>query len=246
MASVPAMAQAYFATTARYLSGNHRIALRAEIVRELVGDGLNSILDLGCGNGAVAAVLNGPKTLVDNSPAMVSEGRKVGRAICADLHDFTGQFDLVLCIGILAHTGDTEETLAAVARNMKPGGRCVIQFSAAERWINRVAALMFALAGRHYRETPRREVMSAAARLGLQPVAERSHLLLLPGMQRLLGQWIVPYDRLTRRFGYGLDTLVMFERGVIIHRVPTRLVRRASRRGHSSRNGGQAPDLSAD
>jgi SAM-dependent methyltransferase len=115
MATVPVRAEQFFSEPARYLSGNFRIALRSELVREMAGSSPGEILDLGCGNGAVVAALDGPKTLVDNSPAMIAEARGVGRAIRADLHDFRGQFDLVLCVGVLAHTHDTAKTLAAVA-----------------------------------------------------------------------------------------------------------------------------------
>jgi hypothetical protein len=99
---------------------------------------------------------------------------------------------------------------------MKPGARCVIQFSDADRWINRLAGVLFRIKGRHYRPTKRREVMAAAKSVGLHPIAERSHLLVLPGMQRLLGRWLVPYDRLTRKLGYGLDTLMLLERHAAI------------------------------
>src|SRR4051794_31213215 len=110
---------AYFATPEPYLKQNHRIALRSEIVTELVGrpEG-KRILDLGCGNGAVSLPLavRNSVILVDNSAAMLNEARRFAEALRlrsyelhqADANDVNIEpVDVILALGLLAHVDDT-------------------------------------------------------------------------------------------------------------------------------------------
>ena len=113
-------------------------------------------------------------------------------------------YDVVLCIGVLAHVNSIEEIIAKVASFVKPGGRCVFQLSDSSAPFSRVGRCFYA--ARHflsrssldYKPMTLPEVVSVAARHGLTTLSSRRHLLLLfPGMARLLGRWLIPYDLFT-------------------------------------------------
>jgi ubiquinone/menaquinone biosynthesis C-methylase UbiE len=220
-----ARAKQYFATSARYLSRNHRIAIRAEIVAELVGDLRGKrILDLGCGNGEVSAQFLPANHVVmlDQSAQMIAQAQVVAKGaehVCGDILGYTGApFDLILCIGVLAHVDSTVAVIASIARNLSPGGRCVLQLSDSRKPLNRLAALLRRIARRalRYRDTPLDETVFIAERYGLRVIDRCDHLLLLPGMGRVLGQALVGWDRIVRRVPWlarhGLDTVLLLER----------------------------------
>ena len=52
--------------------------------------------------------------------------------------------------------------------------------------------------------------------MGLTPVAQKSHLLILPGVSRLLGRTLLSYDRLVRRTAWlerhASETLLLLRR----------------------------------
>ena len=150
---------AYFARAGPYLRRNHRIALRSEIVRDLIGEPSGKrILDLGCGNGAISLpyAKSNAIVLVDNSAAMREAARHTAAelavtsytALKADASSVEAEpADIVLAIGVLAHVDDPAAILAAAARNLKGGGLLVLQLSDAERPLNRLRTCSFACAG---------------------------------------------------------------------------------------------------
>ena len=230
MATNPISA-AYFADAEPYLKRNHRITLRSEIVGELVGQPRGKrILDLGCGNGAISLPLaeHNSVILVDNSAAMLSAAERHAKtlnienyeAIHADVCGVSVEpVDIVLALGVLAHVDESLAVLQAMARNLKPGGVAVLQFSDSRRLLNRLSQLLFRVRGRQYRKTPRGEILKAADATGLRLVDERSHLLIIPGMPRLMGRTLLTYDRFLRRrhpklSAHGLDTLLLLAKPV--------------------------------
>lgn len=218
---------AYFSKAEPYLRRNYRIEARSELVRDLIGRPSGArILDLGCGNGAISLqyAASNSVILVDNSAAMLdAAGRKATElgvaysALQADACDVEVEpVDIVLAIGILAHVAESEGLIAAAARNLKSGGRLVLQFSDAGLPLNRLGSVLFRLRGRRYRRTPRAEILEIAEANALRLVGERSHLLVVPGMPRLIGRLLLPYDRLVRRLPWlarhGLDTLLLLQK----------------------------------
>lgn len=224
------LADAYFSEPRRYLAGNHRVRLRAEIVKDMLGDLASAeILDLGCGDGAVAQAILSPGSravLVDKSPAMVFEAKKrvpTARCVQADLESYRGSpADVVLALGVLAHINANDMALDSISRNLKPGGLCVIQLSDSRRLVNRLSGLVFGLRNilqkdaPRYRRTSKRDLIHAARRYGLKLIEQRNHLLIFPGLQRLLGPLLVPYDRMIQKAPWlakhGMDTLLLFRK----------------------------------
>jgi SAM-dependent methyltransferase len=185
-------------TPVAYYSGNFRVLLRQQIVRELAGEP-KRILDLGCGSAAISLGLpHEHVTGVDNSPAMVAVAKGQGpasfEAVECDLHDFLGAepYDLALCLGVLAHVPRPRRVLETIACNLATEGRVIVQLCDRRQPLNW-------LWGWRYRLTSRREVLRDAAELGLIVVEERQHLVLFPGLDRLLGRFLLPYDRWVQR-----------------------------------------------
>jgi SAM-dependent methyltransferase len=88
------------------------------------------ILDAGCGDGALAALLTAPKVVcVDQSPAAVEAARARGlEAFQADIQELPfedASFDVVMCNWTLYHVADLDRGLSEIARVCRPGGRLV-------------------------------------------------------------------------------------------------------------------------
>ena len=132
-----------FADPQPYLRNNPYVDLRAEAVRRLLPrrEGL-SIIDLGCGDGLISIPLATDSCdllLVDSSAGMLDRARSnvpTGamnrvRYECVDLADFESRqkFDIVLCIGVLAHVRNPAATLRQIADLVGPHGCAVVQLT---------------------------------------------------------------------------------------------------------------------
>ena len=94
--------------------------------------GGESILDAGCGTGAMARVLKAAGHevwAVDCTPEMVAmvDGH-VDRALVADLNELRLErtFDLILCIGALEFSPDARTVLARLRSHLATGGRLIL------------------------------------------------------------------------------------------------------------------------
>ena len=127
-------------------SGRHFIFhKRIEAVRSLCAGSSGSILDCATGTGHVtAAALSAGRfkeaDLIDLSPAMIARARQqIAPGDCrlsfveSDIFDFLKscrkEYNLILCIGLLAHTGRLDELLTLLRPRMKAGGRILLHSS---------------------------------------------------------------------------------------------------------------------
>ena len=109
----------------------------ADFVRRL--DRAQRALDLGCGDGRLAALLEADElTLADVSPvALERAGRRLPQARLVELDPDAplplgdGAFDLVLCAETLEHVRDVQLFLSEVRRVLRPSGRLAITTPAA-------------------------------------------------------------------------------------------------------------------
>jgi 2-polyprenyl-3-methyl-5-hydroxy-6-metoxy-1,4-benzoquinol methylase len=137
--------KSWFEAPRKYLE--HRrfdIRIRMETVREYVKDGeFDQALDIGCGDGSISLPLLDRLrrlTLLDISSNMLaiaksnipSESSGKVDLINADLlrADLKpGAFDLILCLGILAHVDSPGNVIKELSHLAKPGARVVLEFT---------------------------------------------------------------------------------------------------------------------
>ena len=96
-----------------------------------------TILEAGCGAGRFSEILleaGAHLQAVDLSSAVEAnhancrgfDHYSVCQASIVELPFAPEQFDIVICIGVIQHTPDPEETMAALCRQVKPGGMLVV------------------------------------------------------------------------------------------------------------------------
>jgi SAM-dependent methyltransferase len=95
------------------------------------------VIEAGCGRGALAAALADlgyEVTGVDRDADMAAAARERGvRVIHADIHDVSGEYDVVLFTRSLHHAENLDSTLAHAATLIAPDGQIVIEEFAWER-----------------------------------------------------------------------------------------------------------------
>lgn len=221
-------AKSYFGDD-KYHRKSYMSVRRSEIVSNLLNDIRGkSILDLGSGSGTVSLPLLpqcGHLTLLDYSQSALDIARsrvpaeymnKIDFKV-DDLLRFRGDapYDVVLCIGVLAHVDSTEDVLRAVVANLAPGGQAIVQMTPAENLLSRLFFGASPMRPLKYRATRGKDVIQSASSLGLQLVARQRHLLLVPGAMQLLGPVLLPYDRWIARSPlsrFGVSELLLFRR----------------------------------
>src|SRR5579863_8950222 len=133
----------FFDRTDRYLANNINIEIRRKVVRDLVGDIRNSrILDLGCGDGSISQQFLASSislTLVDTSQNMLEAARSQTPSELRTNVEYVNEdssryqspskYDLVLCLGLLAHVDSVESAIRNIAELLKADGRCVLQIT---------------------------------------------------------------------------------------------------------------------
>lgn len=134
-----------FEVPEKYLRPRHfDIRIRAETVQQFTEKlTVDNVLDIGCGDGSLSLPLL-PRckrlTLLDLSSKMLELARKkvpVERLNDVDLinGNFIGaklqpqSFDLILCIGVLAHVDSPAAVIAEVTRLAKPGASVILEFT---------------------------------------------------------------------------------------------------------------------
>jgi SAM-dependent methyltransferase len=224
-------AHAFFETDA-YAEGNPVIPIRAQLVAQMLS-GLRGarVLDLGCGDGSVSRPLleaGNDVTLVDFSNEMLRRaqarelrtGSGKARYVEADVLEWEpdAPYDVVLCIGVLAHIESPSRLLGRVATATRPGGTAIVQITDLGRILGRLVTYYSRWRRREgYRlnEFTRATLVALARGHGLLPSGERSYGFLLPGTGHLPYRW---HLWLEERFASGLpakigtDVLLSFER----------------------------------
>lgn len=122
-------------------NSSDRIAIRSQIVQQFLGDRSGvKILDIGCGDGSLSLPLlnkNNHITLVDISDQMIAQARKnIPTQLIHNVNLINGsfelvsddsKFDIVLCVGVIAHVPNVELLWQKIATTLKPGGLLIIE-----------------------------------------------------------------------------------------------------------------------
>jgi 2-polyprenyl-3-methyl-5-hydroxy-6-metoxy-1,4-benzoquinol methylase len=136
--------KSFFAQPEQYLEGkgSFNIHIRSEVVGSFIGDkDFRSILDIGCGNGAISLPLLRPDvqlTLLDVSDEMLSIARsRIPREFSSSVELINEGFmhaklrpqsyDLILCLGVLAHVDSPADVIAKIVKLLKPNGSIIVQ-----------------------------------------------------------------------------------------------------------------------
>ena len=139
---------------------NHEFRMRLNIVRELLGTTSGSLLDCACGTGEItAAVLASGQfqkaVVADISKEMLGFAKKQISPVAsktdvqyeqADIFKFNTsgemKFDAILCLGLIAHTGQLSSLLTHLKAMLKPGGKIILQSSLCDHWGLRIVRLL--------------------------------------------------------------------------------------------------------
>jgi ubiquinone/menaquinone biosynthesis C-methylase UbiE len=212
----------FFNETELYLKNRYGIRVRSDIVRRLVGDLKDSsVLDVGCGDGSLSLqlLLNGNRlTLVDVSEGMLSEAERRTppnykqrvKFINSDFLrlDEADAFDVVICVGVLAHVESVEAALGKIASLLRPGGRCVLQTTDNSKLVAKINKFCHSrlapssVYGYSVNRVTVNKVKKQAALNNLRVVKEVRYSLLLPGMGRLPEKWLYKYERVTLGYSW--------------------------------------------
>ena len=219
----------------RYIGRGIHVSFRSLLTMEMVGDSRRErILDMGCGNGEISLQFLPSAshiTLLDKSPEMLdlcrakvsgSDAAKVNY-VCSDLLTFESDvlFDLVLCIGVLAHVDSVESVLAIISHHLAPESVCLIQLTNAgtllgrgiffyENWLHRRRA------GYALNCLRVREVVDAARQHGLRLQRRHAYWTVVSGFGWLPDSWIWRFQAwnlgnswLARR---GMEVFLLFQK----------------------------------
>ena len=122
-------------------NSSDRILIRSNLVKKFLGNlSQTQILDIGCGDGSLSLqYLEGDNsiTFVDVSDKMLDrvkeqvsvEFLKNVTFVNAPFESiiFDKQFDVVLCVGVIAHVASVEELFKKIDKILKPGGVLVLE-----------------------------------------------------------------------------------------------------------------------
>lgn len=182
--------------------GRHRLIealIRSRYSNDPASISARTILDIGCGTGAMSARLErwGRVVSADFSPLALQFSKKRGlnHMVGADamkLPFLGGSFDALVAMDMLEHLPDDKTALKEFARVLKPGGRVFATVPAYPHlWGEHDVALM------HYRRYVRTEMRDRFTEAGLQ-IEKLTHTMMalypLLSVQRRLSARKPPHD----------------------------------------------------
>ena len=149
--------KSFFESPGRYFSRRQvDVTIRAETVEAFTKElSFHEILDLGCGDGSISLPLlndNRRLTLLDLSSSMTSIARssvppELSKNVVIRNEDFMAadfpkaSFDLIICLGLVAHVDSPSDFIKKVAGSLKPGGKVILQFIDSKNFVARLGRL---------------------------------------------------------------------------------------------------------
>ena len=179
---------------------------RLRIVRELAAASAGRLLDCAAGTGEITcAVLQSGRfsyaTVVDISPAMLQHAKELLMSqladpelefVQSDVFNFKSdsRFDLILCVGLIAHVGRLDILLPQLRSMLTLDGRIILQTTLTDHAGVRIVRALTApreLARRGYRISwfSQREISDSCKVAGLRILKIRRHSLAIPFGDRL-------------------------------------------------------------
>jgi len=183
---------------------------RLALARELSHACAGSMLDCATGTGEISAAIyvSGrfcEATFVDISPKMLQRAQsRFGPRSGPNLHfvqadifhylmglDATAKFDLIVCLGLIAHTGKLESLLRSLGEHLANGGRILLQTSLQDHWGNYVWRLLLGRRAtkRHgyaFSYYTQKQIIEAADNAQLSVVSVRRYGVGVPFIEKVL------------------------------------------------------------
>jgi len=191
-----------------YASGaNFNFQQRLALACELAGASSGRLLDCAVGTGEITCeLLNSGRfnhaTVVDISSEMLQSARELLTSqiknaevefVQSDVFNFKPSgsgFDLILCLGLIAHTGRLESLLQHLKSMLASGGRIILQTTLINHFGMRIVRALSSrreLAQRGYRISwfSEQDITDACRITGLQILEKRRHALGIPFGDRM-------------------------------------------------------------
>ncbi|MCZ2147214.1 MAG: class I SAM-dependent methyltransferase [Bryobacterales bacterium] len=130
---------------------------RSDTVRTFTaGITLRRILDIGCGDGSISLPLldderqltlldlsSGMTRLVEaNVPPSLAPNVEIRTENFMTADFVPSTFDLIICLGVLAHVDSPEQFVAKITALLKPGGRLIVAFTDSYHWLGRISRML--------------------------------------------------------------------------------------------------------
>jgi 2-polyprenyl-3-methyl-5-hydroxy-6-metoxy-1,4-benzoquinol methylase len=133
--------RAFFNQPGYLRDSGDRISVRTDIVKQFLGSCEDvNILDIGCGDGSLSLPMlteSNHITLVDISENMMAKvSQRVPDALKGNVTLINDSFelvpdhngyDIVICVGVMAHVRDVSRLWGKIAKVLKPGGLLVVE-----------------------------------------------------------------------------------------------------------------------
>ena len=186
----------------RTSGANFNFQQRLALACELGGTSSGRLLDCAAGTGEITCALLksgrfNQATVIDVSPAMLQTAKELLTSqiksaeiefVQADVFAFNppdSRFDLVLCLGLIAHTGRLDILVPHLKSMLKANGRIILQTTLTDHLGTRIVRALTSrreLVQRGYRISwfSQRDVGEACRNAGLQILEMRRHSLGIP------------------------------------------------------------------
>ena len=180
---------------------------RLTLACELGNASSGRLLDCAAGTGEITCALLKTgrfdhATVVDVSPAMLQSAKELLSSqiedaeiefVQSDIFDFAPadpRFDLILCLGLIAHTGRLDILLPRLKSMLAPDGRIILQTTLTDHLGTRIVRVLTSRsepARRGYKISwfSQRDISEASDRAGLRILESRRHGLSFPFGDRL-------------------------------------------------------------
>lgn len=203
--------QSFFNKPENYLHRKYGVWLRVALVSEFLGCLENKkILDAGCGDGSLS--INYLKSnqvvfcdVAENMLALVQ--KRIPEPFMASAIFHNGpleeypaafQFDVILCVGVLAHVNSVEHTIKRLSELLKSKGKIIFQFSDASHWLTRLQ-LKWAKHGYEANRIHYKDFLQLCRKHGFVMKNEVRYHFLLPGMGKLSDEFLYRFQKWVMR-----------------------------------------------
>lgn len=213
----------YFNNTNNYLNNNANIALRKYIIQSLIGQPVNSsILDIGCGNGELSLQYSKHNKLdyLDISENMINIVKsnlnqnqlKANNLIVGEVlsYDFNKRYDIILCVGVLAHVSSVNSVINKTKNLLKEDGCIIFQFTNYSNIMGKILIGYYKMVASHPNSNLKHSLNKITLKHFINQIELNnleidgvySYLSLLPGMGRLSKSIRLEYQTKTLKNGF--------------------------------------------